>query len=150
MEKIRMSKQKTKNYQTKQQAHNFHPRLRYLRCLNFLGTLIDDPFGTASSLSINPYTCDGRRSIYANSQCISYYDVAKGRGRALAFFGRTQTKQNNNTHTKTKQKNNTQHLTSMKDLHSASWSNGKIPRWGGLVYCFEVLNFIDDMVSVVV
>jgi hypothetical protein len=76
--------------------------------------------------------------------------VAKGRGRALAFFGTTQTKQQHiHTYIHT-YKNNTLHLTSMKDLHSASWSNGKIPRWGGLVYCFEVLKFIDDMMAVVV
>jgi hypothetical protein len=61
---IRMSKQNNKHT-------TFTPCLRYLRCSNFLGTLIGDPFGTAGSLSINPYTCDGRRSIYANSPCIS-------------------------------------------------------------------------------
>ena len=30
---------------------------------------------------------------------------------------------------------------------SPSWSNGKIPRWGGRTYCLEVLKFIDDMVG---
>ena len=37
---------------------------------------------------------------------------------------------------------------STKGLHSASWSSGNIPRCGGRTYCFDVLKFIDDMVTV--
>lgn len=37
--------------------------------------------------------------------------------------------------------------TSMNGLHSESWSNGKMPRCGGRVNCFEVLKFIDDMAA---
>lgn len=37
---------------------------------------------------------------------------------------------------------------SINGLHSASWSSGKIPRCGGRTYCFDVLKFIDDMMTI--